>query len=745
MKVLLKGENIRMKWIIKFFVAVFIILTVASAVYANTYDGTELVFENKGFELIDQNFNFNLYLNMDTANILVVNSKTNDFWSTTPLDIDLNTSINPFNKNRIKSQLLITVLNKKDIKTIANSFIEVVQKDTIVYEIEDGKITIWYEFGKFSISIPVLYELTEEGLRASIDLNDIIEEEETEEEKRDFRLVKIALNPFFGAEKRGEKGFILIPDGSGAIMEFDAAKTTDVYNSKIYTNDYSLNNAVAHLQNKELPLAMYAMTGEQGSLLGIVTDGEGFGNIVAQQSNAAMGYNYAYIEFDVRLLDEYYLNTQNVNITRKVTYSSEDMYEDSLLEVEYQFLSESTSYVKLAAVYQDYLVKNGILVKNENKTNSLLNLNMYGGVILNKVFLGIPYLAYSPLTTFSESFGIIEAFINKGVSDFNVNYRFWQKDGEFSSGVPNNIRVNSKLEKGLNKEDFIDKVGNLGIDIFWNYDFIQYRPRTVSFEDSNKAVRTISKRYAYILDYFRDTKLEFGWNPSILLSPLYLNEIIESNIKNLPKNISIGSIPSMVFSDIEENGLSTENTIDYFKEALQILSEGRIVLSEKPNQYALADTNIAIGVPVHSSKFINFTYDIPFYQLVVQGYIDYFAEDFNVTANPMHLFLKAIETGSGLSISFTDTEAGILGATKYNTMMNLDYRVWFDFIVDGYNGVKELSRATGNSTIIDHRYIERELVVTEYSNGVSVIVNYSKMDMRYADIEVPAMDFVIVK
>lgn len=733
-----------MKQLIRFFTVFFIILNLFSTISAATInlDGTKLVSEDvnlklDGFELIDQNSNFNLYLDRATANIIVFDVKNNDFWATTPLDIDLNTSINPYNKNRIKSQLIIGVLNLKDIETIASSFVEVTNKGTIAYEIEDGKLRIVYEFTKFSIVIPVEYELTEDGLKSRIVLDDITED-------GDFRLIKIALNPFLGAAKRGEEGFILIPDGSGAIMEFDSAKTADVYNFKIYGNDYALNDSIAHLQNKTIPFPMYAVSSEENTTLGIVIDGEGFGNIVAQQSNAATGYNYAYFEFDVRLTDEYYLNAQNAAITRIVAYSAENMYANSALEVEYQFLSEPSTYVDIAGVYQAYLIENGDLTEKENMDSSVLNLNMYGGLILDEVFLGIPYLAYQSLTTFPQSLDIMTAFVNEGVTDFNVNYRFWQKDGVVSAGVPDKIRVNSTLEKGLNQEDFIAEASELGIDIFWNYDFITYLPNAWSLTDSKNAVRTISKSYAYIYEYSRDTKLRWSFNSPVLLSSLYLNDVIESNREELPENISLSNIVNMVYSDIEENALSTENTIEYFEDALQVLSVGRTVLSEKPNQYAFEATDIAIDVPLYSSQFINFTYDIPFYQLVVRGCIDYFAEDSNLSASPMKHFLKAVETGSGLSFSLTDANATILHWTKYEDMMNMDYRDWFDFIVARYNDIEEVRNITGNSSIINHTYVESDLIVIEYSNGVKVIVNYDKTDKIYNDIVIPAVDFIIV-
>ena len=102
---------------------------------------------------------------------------------------------------------------------------EEVQYDNFMNEVDINVNTPTFE-------IAVEYSLNNDGLVARILRESIVESEFGE-------LVYIDFLPYFGTISTEDEGYILIPDGSGAIMNFNNEKSYhDVYSKRIYGFDY---------------------------------------------------------------------------------------------------------------------------------------------------------------------------------------------------------------------------------------------------------------------------------------------------------------------------------------------------------------------------------------------------------------------------------------------------------------------------------------------------------------------------
>lgn len=63
----------------------------------------------------------------------------------------------------------------------------------------------------------------------------------------------------------------------------------------------------------------------------------------------------------------------------------------------------------MAKHYREILRRSGVLSKNEEKYPETA-LEIFGGALVKKLFLGLPYYSYLPFTTLKESNGIIMEF-----------------------------------------------------------------------------------------------------------------------------------------------------------------------------------------------------------------------------------------------------------------------------------------------------------------------------------------------
>ena len=93
-----------------------------------------------------------------------------------------------------------------------------------------------------NLSIPVSVTIDGDQLKVRVHTDEINERIEDAEDLKNYRLITMNLVQAFGAGRTDEEGYIFVPDGSGAVINFNNGKTsTTVYNSKVYGNDLAVS------------------------------------------------------------------------------------------------------------------------------------------------------------------------------------------------------------------------------------------------------------------------------------------------------------------------------------------------------------------------------------------------------------------------------------------------------------------------------------------------------------------------
>lgn len=134
-------------------------------------------------------------------------------WYNIPPDAEDDTVAQGSIKKEMKSSLIVSFIDEKNNNFTANSQTSCISRSTNkVFKTANG-ILVEYDFSrtKEQFMIPVLYTLGSNHFSAEILFDQI-------NEYGNNKICDIKLLPYFGAGKTGEDGFLLVPDGSGAIV-----------------------------------------------------------------------------------------------------------------------------------------------------------------------------------------------------------------------------------------------------------------------------------------------------------------------------------------------------------------------------------------------------------------------------------------------------------------------------------------------------------------------------------------------
>ena len=167
------------------------------------------------------------------------------------------------------------------------------------------------------------------------------------------------------------------------------------------------------------------------------------------------------------------------------------------------------------------------------------------------------------------------------------------------------------------------------------------------------------------------------------------------------------------------------------------------LLLKAPFDYAFKYTKVAVDVPIKTSSYGIFDYEIPFYQLVAGGLFEYSTPSINGNyQNKQWILLKAIETGSSLLYDLSYEDPKILLDTDYSMYYYTYYQNWTYEISDLVSQINELQ--IQNGYLIEHQQLTYNVAKVKYSNGVTLIVNSSLNDVYYEGYLVKANTFRVI-
>lgn len=597
-------------------------------------------------------------------------------------------------------------------------------------------------------SIPLTYRLEGESLIAEVDPTQI------EYNDEGYYLVDVELLPYFGAAKKGENGYLFIPDGSGALIRFDNNAST-AYSAKLYGQDVTMN--VLSTTKSQVDQSVTVKLPVFGAKLGdtawyaIIEDGDGYADITASVSGRINSYNNVYAGFQFL---EYGVST----LGNVVGSNSFQMYSapsfSGTYKLRYSFLSgEKANYPGMAEGYRDYLIEKGILKNRLAEGHIPFYAEYIGAIDKSASFLGIKYRAVTPVTTYAQAEKITDMLIAGGVSNINTVYSGWANDGLHGTAYTK-VKSIGKLSKGgVDQEEFISHMAAKGVDTFFTAEFqrVYYDVLGDGYSLLGSAPKYFDRSSVKEATYYLSNGTVDANDKICLIRPSLAQKVTEQLKKKFSKygniGFNAGSISYNLYTDQQsENYTDRQMAKNYNTSAVKDLGDafgGRILL-DNANSYMFGYASDVINAPLDSNRNLIVDDVVPFYEMVLHGYVDFAGDCLNMTDDYRTTLLKSIESGSGLYFKWIYSENSTLKETDFDYLYSVNYEGWMTRAIDDYRRADQALGSLRGQTITGHEIITDKVVRVTYEKGTQILVNYSKAKVYVDGVAVEAGSFAVV-
>lgn len=664
------------------------------------------------------------------------------------------------NKMNLGSDYQVVFVDQNGATTVKNTLAGAVNDGNVRLEAVDGGVKVWYYIADTAVAFSVLYRLTEDGFTVTIPFADFLEHIQEGRVAPDRATVSywgirdISILPYFGAAGARDEGYMLIPDGSGALIAFNNQKSSyGAYSQDIYGRDpvLVLERNMKNARNVLMPV-FGASFGDYG-FFATAQKGAASASVNAMSAGTLTSYNNVYMAFRYR---------QSMSAVRSVangygesrslasTVVVDNQYSENCYQLRYWLLDQdSADYVGMAQCYQDYLISEG-MTKKEAASQASLYLTLYGGIEDTDYFLGIPYKTVRKLTTYTEAQEIIQNLKAGGIDHMAVRYCGWQKDG-LEATVPTTVKYEGALGGKKDFRALEDSAEEAGIRFFPDVDFLNFYKSgkySVNSDAIQAATHDTAWQYTYDLNLGSRQK-ENRWR---MLTPNMSMEAFTKFMKNrdmlASRGISLGALGSTLYSDFtaRSNRIHRDDALKLWSQMVRTASEAfDEVMVETGNIYAAMYADYVANVTSDSTGYNLTDETVPFYQIVLHGYVSYGTEPINLSPDPEKALLKALETGSNPGFSLIYGDAAELSDTRYNYLYNAGYESWKESVQEYYARVEPVLSAVAGQEITGHERLADNVYRTDFGAAGSVYVNYGKKDVMADNITIAARDYVYVE
>ena len=690
-----------------------------------------------------------LYADMSTGFFVLEDLGSGRLWFSVPDDLEEDEISRGILMQELSSQIVVGYIFREDenISTVSRyigSSSGSQYSDGITTEQLNNGIRVTYDFPDYEFTIPVEYVLEADHFEARVLLDEIKEDGLC-------YVTEISLLPNFGAANWDANGYVFIPEGSGAISYFNKGLGTTTYEGRIYGSDLIDNAEQEKEINKEIRMPVFSLVYEDVAIVGIVENGVESSSIIAQTRNEECGYNFVGSRCYLRHLFNKKLFQTDANNVHSFSRAS---MRDSLLKeysVRYYTLSKpEISYVDVAKTYQNYLTKEKTLKKQD--TTPVMNIKYYGFIDCKRFFAGIPYTGKMSLTSFTEAQKFTEYLLERQVDSLAISYSGWAGDGLTNDKVQDKATPTGKLggKKAFNNLLKVLKENNITFSP--DVELLRFSSNGNGYSIRKNAARSVFSDQMPLYRYNVATGLPIVENDrlSYLLKSssahtAYL-DYLKSFLKLETKSVMLSSLGCDWYTSWDAKAVEAGlQTIDTYCEILKAYSKDNSIVLYDSNAYALPYASRIIGAPVNSGSNDFFSQDVPFYEIVLHGYIPMSSGSLSNDANPELAFLQTVEAGLELYFDGFYEDASVLMETDYKELYSKTCDLWADKAIEYYNEYMPLLKQISDSEIIGHKRINPTVVQVIYDNGINVLVNYGEKTANVSGHKVDAKGFIYWK
>jgi hypothetical protein len=682
----------------------------------------------KGFEKAAENENLILYVNEESLAVKVQDKKTKYVWNS-GLDQPDKYRLNKTWEQIAQSAITIDYTDRRG-KVKQESITSNDSRPKV--EITENGFNAKVYVNQAKIEFQLNVELDDDSLVVSIP-------QESLKESKYTKLISMKVYPFLGAVNENDvSGYMFIPDGSGALVRYNkSSKTADApFMGAIYGTDDAYRKTekrdekVSPVQQIKMPVFGAVHGVKQNAFLTVVEEGYSYGDIVAYPAGVSTDFNWISSQFHYR--HEYYQPTSKKMKGINVFQKSANPFN---IKLRYMFLQkENADYVGMARRYQDYLAETKQLKKQKDQTG--VRLEFLGGEIKE----GLLWDSVLPMTKISRIPELANELKNE-VANMFVVYKGWSEGG-LTGTLPARFPIEGKLGSKGEVQDAIAALKKNDVPIYFHTDYTKAYEGASGFSGSKDVAKKASSE---TISHSENEKTVFYLSPEKAQAAAKkdVEEYKDYNISNL----AVDTSGYTLFSDYSKKASSyRDETIKTYKKMFGSLNTklGNVALYE-PNTYLWNTADRYLDIPMYSSNYVYETDTVPFMQIVLKGYMPYYAPFSNFHSDPKDQVLRMIEYGAYPSFLLTDEPSHLLVKTPSKDVYTSEFKIWKDEIIEQYQKVEESLGEVEGERIESRKVPQTGVVEVTYSNGKLIIVNYTDETYTSNGIEVEAKNFAVVQ
>lgn len=549
-------------------------------------------------------------------------------------------------------------------------------------------------------------------------------------------LVSVDLMPYFGAADDKSDGYMLYPDGCGALTYFkekhgvfQSCYEADTYSSLSPDIDWEESKESAGLYNQAIPY--FGIKNGENGCIAYICEGQEMSKVKFSPSGYILPINRIGAGFTYRQL----VTTSSVNgqwQSGADTQVFQQNREKIDMSVEYQFLEGAqANYSGMAGVLRNYMedqkiLKQSALVKQKTLP---LAIDLFGTykenvLIFKKSVTG---------TTMAQAMDMIGQLQNVPVL---CNYKGVYKEGY---GVyPSSYKLNSATGTKTQIQKLAKKVKKTGGKLFLESNQLLADYDQKGYQEGNLA---IGNQYQVLKNDETDENIQY------LLTPEIVKEKFDETV--LPAMCTYGKIGvtetmmgDFLYEDYgKQHSSNRKKTLETWEKILKKAKKNTQGVSvENGSDYTFASADWLRNVPTDTSGYIYTDEAVPFYSMLVHGRIACTSTPVNQFYNEKEQVLKAIEYGLLPYYSLTAEDID-LGSTDIYASCFSDIKKEMQKTYEKYK------KALEGLTDVAIKYHEKkgEKAIVQYEDGTELFINYSKKSLKIKGITVDGLDVKRVK
>lgn len=680
-----------------------------------------------------ENENLGLSLNTETGLLSVTDKRSQKIWYSNPTDAAEDENASGVTRTNLLSQLIVKYKDGNSI-TAVNNYAGSVKRGDAEFSVSGNKIRADYKFEKADLMIPVVYSIESETFTAEILLDEM-------KESGSYPVNTIELLPFFGAGGVNDAGSIFVPDGSGAIIDFNNGKSEYAqYEKQVYGEDITLLSNNFSLNSEKISIPVFGLKNGDYAYLAYISSGAESAVISAAVSGFLCSYNRVSSSLTYRSVETLDLKDHTgKNVTGMFTALNHIACKS--YKVEYTLLNGIRADISGMAL----AVRNKLNIKKADLKQRLV-LDFYGAANIQKAFLGIRYTGIRKLTTYEQAIEILKDLKEYGVSDIDVGYKYFTA-ASVSGGLSVDIKPWGKLG-GAKAFKALKSYSSDSIRIYPYADFHTYTKSSSGFfklTDSAMGLDLVpAKNYEYssvTRAQDKTTKAQY------LLSPGKFQKAGDKLVKSIKSagidGLLLDGAVGNLYSDFSKKGYLRDKALKETVKIFEDLCANADLMLSNPNFYAFDYAGIITDLPMKSSGNRLFDRDIPFLQMVLHGFAEYTGGALNLNGISQKDILDIISTGSNLKFALISEPAAAVVNTQLDYLYSANYTECSKTLKDLYSKISAVNGAVLNAEMISYDN-NGQIAVTEYDNGVKVAVNYTDSTIDFCGNAVEAHGYLVI-